>query len=110
MHKGRVFSLTVFWLARMKVLYLAPARHEARSLTAFTFVDEEIRALADAGIEMFVPTYARPGKGPAAHPNVHLCELRADRAIRPLRGRLPAGMPRASNASLPNWRDTTMST
>jgi glycosyltransferase involved in cell wall biosynthesis len=38
----------------MRVLYLAPSGRRAGQLSRYTFLDEEIRALADAGIEAFV--------------------------------------------------------
>ena len=56
------------------VLYLAPPREDAGSLTAFTFVDEEILALAEAGVRVFVPTYPVAEAEPEPpHPNIMLC-------------------------------------
>ncbi len=41
----------------MKVLYLAPHRKKPEMLSAFTFVDEEIRAIAAQGLDVYVLTY-----------------------------------------------------
>ncbi len=60
----------------LSVLYLAPPRTVAGSLTAFTFVDEEILALASAGVKVHVLTYPlADDSGVMSHPNVTLCPL-----------------------------------
>lgn len=44
----------------MRVLYLAPAGRRPEHLSRYSFLDEEIRALADAGVEAYVVSTASP--------------------------------------------------
>jgi glycosyltransferase involved in cell wall biosynthesis len=44
--------------ASRRVLYLAPSSRQPGALSRYSFLDEEIRALADAGVEAYVLSYA----------------------------------------------------
>ena len=63
----------------MKVLYLAPPPKRKGPLTAYSFLDEEITALAGAGIRAYV--LSRRAKTPVEDRGVVRCPLPADRTL-----------------------------
>ena len=60
----------------IRVLSLVPASSDARKLSRYSFLDEELRALAAAGVEMFV--FSGSPNGYTDHGRVHMRPLPSD--------------------------------
>jgi phosphatidylinositol alpha-1,6-mannosyltransferase len=73
----------------MKVLYLAPQREAPESLTAYSFIDEEIRGIAARGLDVYLPIYSLPEKpGESERTRIHLFPLPSGLAFKELVGTL----------------------
>jgi len=60
----------------IRVLSLAPISGDARKLSRYSFLDEELRALADAGVDVFV--FSASPDGHSDHGRVHMRPLPSD--------------------------------
>src|SRR5690606_395069 len=80
-----VAQAPVYRHRRMRVLYLVPQPKAADRIGAYSFLDEEIQALAGAGIEAFVLSTAAP-----ADADLRGAHLRSAPARRSVRSRLAA--------------------
>jgi glycosyltransferase involved in cell wall biosynthesis len=91
----------------MKVLYLAPQPKREGPLTAYSFLDEEIRALAGAGVRAYV--LSRRTQAPREDHGVVRWPLRREQSLRgrgesmPFMLRSSAGMHPANLLSFGEW-------
>jgi len=64
----------------IRVLYLAPRSQDPNQLSQYTFIDEELRALADTGVEVFV--LGQTGGADADQGRIHIRSIPPDTSQR----------------------------